>query len=175
MPARSRWRVQTLPVDAGTLHYHQFHLVAVQPGDQPAQTLLEAAELAGVLLRASVVLLDQDGRHLAHAMHIDARHASIQCLHLCSPTATLVCGSGADIRPVMPRTRLQPRPLYRSSCRQRRRYTRGYGPVGTGPVRPRGPTTKRLSTSRPRRSLQPQRGPFSQGFHIRGRTAVHDC
>jgi len=48
------------PVDAGALHDHQLHLVALQPGDAGAQVPLEATKLAAVLLGAAVCLLDQN-------------------------------------------------------------------------------------------------------------------
>jgi hypothetical protein len=48
------------------------------PGGQGTAVAPKAAELAAELLDRSVGLLDHDGRHMQHAVHIDTADPSVQ-------------------------------------------------------------------------------------------------
>jgi hypothetical protein len=54
------------------------HLQLGQPGGQCAAVALEATEVPTVLGHRAVGLLDENGDHMQHAMHIDAGHAPVQ-------------------------------------------------------------------------------------------------
>ena len=64
-------RVHALPVDAGALHHHQLHAQLGKPGGQGAAVAPEAAELAAALFDRPVGLLDHNGDHVQHAVHVD--------------------------------------------------------------------------------------------------------
>ncbi len=171
-PGRNAGRLQmredALPVNPRALQDHQFDLEGQEPGDQFLQVAFEAAELAGVFRHRAVVILDQHGDDVLHAMHIEPGDAFVDGFHIASPVVTLDNGRRAAIRPEMPQAEPRQGPLYRAFCHNHWRYSRGCEPVGTGPVRTRGKTAKRCATSR-RTPPTPHIAPTRPGFHAQGR------
>ena len=145
--------VDALPVDAGTFQDDEFDTHLAQPRGQSLEVALEAAEFAGVSSDVSGCVLAEDGEDVLHPMHVDAGDPLVQSFqlrfHEPSPKLTVGVGSWRTARAVLPRVGIRRVPLYRASCAQGAWNIRGYGLFGPGPVRRRGTTAKRFSTSRP--------------------------
>ena len=112
-------RMHTLPVDAGAFHDHQFHAQLGEPGGQGAAVAPKAAELAAALLYRSVGLLDHDGHHVQHAVHIDTGDPPVQGLksfHRLAPVGKVQSGTQGNNGREDSSGRIRPGPLYRSCC-----------------------------------------------------------
>src|SRR6516162_2729346 len=84
---RLKMRKHALPINPGALHHDLLDAVHLQPGDQSAHVALEPAELARLARHRAVLLADQDGDDVLHAMHVDAGNPLMNRFHNRPPTA----------------------------------------------------------------------------------------
>jgi len=87
--SRLKMRKHALPINPGALHDHMLDAMGLQPADQSAHVPLEPAERARLARHRAVLLANQDGDDMLHAMHVDAGNPLMDRFHIRPPSAKL--------------------------------------------------------------------------------------